>query len=817
MQTTILTDREGESQPRVEDPRLLTGKGRFVDDLNAEDQAYMGLVLSPLAHARIKSIDLSKLSSSPEFIAALTGEDLVKEGVLPVAQNPWPPQKRANRYHLSVGKVRFVGEPVVAILARNKRSVEDLIEQVEVEYEELPVVTTIEQSKKGDNLIYDDWKDNVSQTNEMKYGVADKMISSAAFIVNVKEGIKRQESAPIEAHAVLVSYDKSRDVYHVYSTVQSVHGIQNVLATELNLPRQKFHARVMDVGGGFGSKGGPSYPWPLLACLFAKKTGLPVKWSATRTEEFLEAAAGRDEYCDLTLACNKDGKIMALKARVECDVGVSGTQTHMPSMTMWMMSGPYRILSVDLEVTAYVTNKMPIGPVRGAGAPEGCYFIERAVEIMAKKIGLDPLEFRRRNIGESRKPGAEDYHNLFDILTKSSDYSRLLQWRNDLNSKFKRSSSSVLGGIGISARGSSEEEEEEGAEEGEGFSGQGDRSSWNSNSQSSEGEKESSSGSSSWQGNRGDSSREESSSNDSGGNSWFMTESGRVVLHKDGTVTVFTGSSPHGQGHETTFAQLASEELGIPIGKVKVVWGDTSLIPFGIGTFGSRSAVTGGSAVVDATRRVKSEFLEKASKMVGKDAKSLDIRNGVLVDNTGKSISSIEQILEKLGGSEISANSKFTPSTVSHSNAVQLCALTLDVETGKTKISKYFVVEDAGKMINKSIVEGQVQGGVIHGVGGALLEELAYDEQGNLLTSTFMDYSIPTATDSPDIEIFHKTTPSTFSLDGAKGVGESGTIAAYAAVMNALNDALSQFRKGAEVNICPALPDSVYASIARGD
>ncbi len=350
MMTTVLRQEEKE-QPkgRVEDPRLLTGKGRFVDDLNAQNQAYMGLVLSPFAHAKIKSIDLSKVRSSPEFIASLTGEDLLKEGVHPVAQNPWPPQKHAKRYHLAVDKVRFAGEPVAAILVKNKSSVEDLIDLVEVEYEQLPVITTIEESKEKKALLYDDWKDNLSQTNKEKKGDAAKAISSASYVVNARLGIKRQEGAPIETHAVLVSYDEGKDMYEVYSTVQSVHGLQGQLASELGTPKKKFHVKVMDVGGGFGSKGGPSYPWPLLACLLAKRTGLPVKWTASRTEEFLEAAAGRDEYCDVTLACDQDGRMVALQASVECDVGVSGTQTHMPSLTMWTMPGPYNIPNLDTQ------------------------------------------------------------------------------------------------------------------------------------------------------------------------------------------------------------------------------------------------------------------------------------------------------------------------------------------------------------------------------------------------------------------------------------------------------------------------------------
>ena len=248
----------------------------------------------------------------------------------------------------------------------------------------------------------------------------------------------------------------------------------------LAVPKKKFHVKVMDVGGGFGSKGGPSYPWPLLACLFARKTGLPIKWTASRTEEFLESAAGRDEYCDVTLACDQDGRMVALRAMVECDVGVSGTQTHMPSLTIWTMPGPYNIPNLDSKVAAYVTNKMPIGPVRGAGAPEGCYFIERVTEIMAKKIGLDPVEFRRRNLEKPSKLGQEDYQVLLDTLVKSSNYDALLKWRHGLFSKFRQESSdasSVLAGIGIFVRGSSEseDEEEDWGGEGEEFQDGGER------------------------------------------------------------------------------------------------------------------------------------------------------------------------------------------------------------------------------------------------------------------------------------------------------------------------------------------------------
>ena len=800
---------------RVEDGRFVTGSARFLDDVSAENQAYMGLVPSPHAHARIKRIDLSRARSSPEFIDALTGDDLVSAGVRPVSQNPWPRQRAARRYHLAVGSVRFAGEPVAAILAHGRYAAEDLVERVQVEYEELPVVATVEESKKGRVMVYEDWKDNVSQRDQERKGDADEAISKAAHVVRERVGIARQAAAPIEPHSVLVSYDRASDRYEVLATLQSVHGLQRTLASELGLPRQSFHVRVVDVGGGFGSKGGASYPWPLLACLFARRTGLPVKWTASRSEEFLEGAPGRDEYCDVTLACDGDGRIVALRGEIECDVGVSGTQVHMPSVSMWTMTGPYEIPNLDLRVTSYVTNKMPIGPVRGAGAPEGCYFIERAMDAMARKIGLDPLELRRRNVVGPERADGMDYQALMDALVRSSDYERVLRWRDGVNAAFGREGASgprVLAGVGVALRGESEEEDDEEEEWSppptaagsgqEGPSGPGAPGVSKGPGQPQEGPDHPGGAAPRW-------SREELS---------FNSEFARVVPHAGGDVTVFTGSSPHGQGHETTLAQLVADELAVPLGRIRVVWGDTDLVPAGIGTFGSRSAATGGSSVVDASRKVKEALLEIASRALGVDARSLAIEGGAVVDASRpggrEAVSTIAEVLAREGRREVSADSKLALDSMGYSCGAHLCALLLDAESGKvSEISRYVVVEDCGRIINEAIVDGQVRGGIVHGIGGALLERLQYDECGNLLTRSFSDYCLPVSAGTPEIGVFHTVTPSTTSLNGVRGVGESGTIGSYGAVMNALNDALARASRSITVNAAPAVPCSVFEAL----
>lgn len=746
---------------RLEDVRLITGAGRFVDDINRENQAYLGMVRSPYAHAKIKKIDFSKVKSSTEFIACLTGEDLLAEGTRPLSA--FPMQKPTNRYHLAVNRVRYAGEGVAAILVKNKYSVEDLIDDVEVEYEELPVVTTIEEAKKNSTLLYEDWKDNIALTSESKKGDAEKAIASAAHVVKTKLGIRRQAGVPIEPRATLVEYDIEKDIYEIHATVQSANRLQAHLSAELRVPNEKLHVRVMDVGGGFGTKGAQSYPEALISCLLSKRTGLPVKWISTRTEDLLETAAGRDEYCEMILACDENAKIIALKAIVESDLGVSGSLSRMGSLTLNLIPGAYKIPNLDLRAISYVTNKGPSGPVRGAGRPESSYFIERAVDMLSKKINIDPIEFRRKNIilpnefpydnGAGFVYDGANFPLLLDTVVESSNFEDLRKWKEIVRAKFENSQEKSLVGLGMSL-----EIEDTGAQ---------------------------------------------------------LTESAKVVLYKNGHLTIFTGSSPHGQGLETTLAQLASRELGISLEMVNVVWGDTYLIPVGIGTFGSRSIATGGSSVLDASRKLKSQILSKAAEILGTEIDALDIRKASIVKKSlpNNSLLQLKQMMSALKIDDISATSDYKLSGQTFSSGAHLCALILDSETGKIKISKYVAVDDCGKVINEAIVNGQIHGGVVHGIGGAILEEIAYDTNGHMLTSNFLDYTIPSSMESPDIKVVSVETPSNITLSGAKGIGESGTIAAYPAVINALNDALSQMSEKIVFNIAPATPNAVISVV----
>jgi len=751
---------QGQLKGRVEDVRLTTGAGQYVDDVKFENQTYLGIVRSPYPHAKITKIDFSKARESPDFVASLTGEELLKLGVSHLVQ--FPMQKPANRYPLAVGKTVYVGEAVAAVLARKKYAVEDLIDEVEVEYEELPAVVTIDDAKKNSTLIFESWKDNVAIRVEAKHGDVDSALKSAAFVVRERMGIERQAGVPIEPRAVAAKYDRAIGVFEVHTTVQSANRAQNYLTQEMSLPKEKFHVIVMDVGGGFGTKGAQSYPEPTLACIFARATGLPVKWTSTRTEDFLETAPGRDHYCDIELAADANGILLALRANLEMDIGVSGTLSVMSGLTLRLIPGAYRIPNLDLKSTAFVTNKPASGPVRGAGRPEACYFIERAIDILSQKMQIDPIELRRRNMilprefpydnGAGFTYDSANFPLLLDTMERAGKYTEELAWRDEFNRHSRKDNTRLVAGVGICT-----EIEDTGSQ---------------------------------------------------------FSETARLVLNISGDIVLYTGSSPHGQGLETTLAQLVSEELNVSMEKVRVVYGDTDLIPFGIGTFGSRSIAAGGSAAVEVARRLKAEILHNLKER-GIDASDFSFSDHSILTPSGEAFQ-IDEMLGKLGIKELSASTEFKMSQSTFASGAHLCSIILDLDTGKIQIKKYVAVDDVGRIVNEQIVDGQIQGGVIHGVGGSIYESLAYDSECRPLATTFIDYLIPSAVEAPDIEVVHVETPSNITLDGARGAGECGTVAAYPTVINAINDALREAGV-ASMNIAPASPERVRALIARDE
>ncbi len=739
---------------RVEDPRFLTGTSNYVDDIEPENVAYLGIVRSPYAHALIKRIDFSKAEKNPCFIAALTGSDLVGK-VDPLFETPG--QRLTNRYQLAVGKARYYGEPVAAFISKEKYAVEDIMEEFDIEYEELPVVSSIEDSKKNSTLVYEEWGDNVALRSEAKRGDAKGSIAKAAHAIKTTVVIKRQAGIPIEPRSLIVSYDKISDIYEVYGSVQSVHKIRSYLAKELRVPAAKIHFKVRDVGGGFGTKGAQSYPEFLLSALFARDSGLTIKWTSTRTEDLLETASDRDQSCEIELGCDENGRLLALLANVTGNVGVMGTFNIMMPHTIMLLPGAYKIPNVHITGTCYVTNKAPAGPVRGAGRPDAIFFIENAMDAMARKLNLDPLEFRRRNVilphdfpydnGAGCIYDSGNFPLLLDTLSKVTSYSELVGDRKGTQS-IPGTRDKSLRGIGVSML-----VEDTGAQ---------------------------------------------------------LTESEKIIATQDGKLTVISGSSPHGQGHETTLAQVCSEELGIPNDRISVVWGDTDSVSSGIGTFASRSAATAGSALIDACRELRSKIIDKASELLKMKKEDLDFKHGKVIETVSRrELMSFEELMKRAG--TIEASSNFSLIGLPFGSGAHLCQLLVDQETGVIEIERLVIVDDCGNVVNATIVDGQIHGGVAHGIGGAIYEELAYGPEGQVLNSSLIDYTIPTAMEVPSMEVYHIHTPSPFTLNGAKGVGESGTLGIYPAIFNALNDALAKV--GAELHTAPATPEAVFSAL----
>lgn len=743
---------------RVEDFRFLTGRAVYTDDIKPEGVCHLGIVRSTYAHARIKSINFARAEQNPSFITSLTGEDLEKRGIGIVFENEMPGIKRTSRHHLAVSKVRYVGEPVAAFLCNDKYSVEDIIDDIEVDYEPLEQVSGIEESSTNKNLIYDEWGTNSILDIRMKRGDVDTTIKNAPHVVKGRFGVHRQAGASMEPRVVIASYDKSVGKFNIFCTLQHAHRIKQYLSSEMKLPPESFHVRVPEVGGGFGSKGSQSYAAPLLACVLAEKTGLTVKWTSTRTEDLLESAQGRDEYCDIELACDSDAKIVGLKATIVADGGVGGTLKTQSLLSGRLLPGAYKIPNLEIRSMAWATNKVPAGPIRGAGRPEGIYFIELIIDKMAKHLHLDPMGFRRLNvIPNSEFPydnGAGmvyDSANLPKLLDSiKSDYDGLVRWKREVNG----TKGNLLAGVNVALI-----VEDTGA---------------------------------------------------------LLSETGKVVASaKDKTLHIYTGSSPHGQGLETTLAILASEELGIPIENIKVKWGDSDYLPTSIGTFGSRSIVTGGSAVVDACRKLKEKILSDAATKYRVRKDQIELREMRLLKNSGEDkyeyLADFWDFIQQ-ANTEYQVYSNYTLKSPPFASGAHLCALTVDPETGKVAIYRYIVADDCGRIVNEIIVDGQLHGGVVHGIGDMVLSEIPYNENGAPRASTFLDYLIPTSLDVPDIETIHIETPSTLSLHGAKGVGESGTIGAFPAVISAINDALQGM---SEIATAPATPELIYKYLAK--
>jgi len=764
---------------RKEDQRFITGKGQYTDDINRPGQAYAVFVRSPHAHANIKSIDASAAQKAPGCLAVYTGADIAKDKVgglicgWLIHSKDGSPMKAGAHPALAQGKVRYVGDHVAVVIAETLAEARDAAEKVNVTYETLPAVVDVATAQNpGQAQLHAEAPNNtVYQWHLGDKAAVDAAFASAKHVTRIDLVNNRLIPNAIEPRAAIGEYDSGNDSLTLYTTSQNPHVARLVLSAFIGLaPEHKLRVIAPDVGGGFGSK--IFIYAEETVCLWAsRKVGRPVKWTADRSESFLADAHGRDHATTAELAVDGDGKILALRAKTKANLGgyLSTFASSVPTyLYAPLLSGQYNIPAIYCEVDGVYTTTAPVDAYRGAGRPEATFVVERLVEVTARQIGQDPAEFRRKNFIRSF-PHATPVIMTYD----AGDYEGCLNKALEL-ADYK----------GVGAR--KAESARKGLKRGVGFSAYIEACGI-----------------------------APSAAVGSLGAGVGLWESAEVRVNPTGSVEVLTGSHSHGQGHETTFAQLVSQRLGIPFEQVTVVHGDTDKVQFGMGTYGSRSGAVGMSAIYYAIDKVIVKAKKVAGFVLEVAADTVDFKEGIFSSTaTNKTLTFPEVALQayiahKFSGAQLEPGLKegafFDPTNFTFPAGVHICEVEIDPETGATRIDRWTAVDDFGELINPMIVEGQVHGGVAQGVGQALLEGAVYNKEGQLVTASYMDYTMPRASDLPTLQVAMSGTPCPSNPLGIKGCGEAGAIAAPAAVINAITDAL-----GHEAIAMPATPLAVW-------
>jgi aerobic carbon-monoxide dehydrogenase large subunit len=766
---------------RKEDARLLRGDTRWVDNMTLPGMLWMAVVRSPYAHAKVEKVDCSKALAAEGVVAAFSGAELAEEwaGSLPCA---WPvtgdchiPQHRP----LTADKARYAGDGVAVVVAESRALAKDAAALVEVDYEPLPAVTDVAEAVQDSApLVHDEYENNTAFTWPLKTGEVDKLFSEAA--VTVKEHYRQQRLIPnaIEPRSVLVQPTPATGEYTMWSATQVPHIARVTLSGTTGIPETKLRVIAPDVGGGFGSKLNV-YAEEALCLVLARRLGLPVKWTEERSEAYVATIHGRDVLQEIELAATEEGKITAVRVRLTAAMGayMQLVSPGIPLLGAWLYAGCYDVQGYDFECVGVFTNTTPTDAYRGAGRPEATYAIERAVDALAQKMGKDPLELRRLNfitefpaaIASGLEIDSGDFHASLDKALELVGYDDL---RKEQAERRKRGDTKQLG-IGFST----------------------------------------------YVEMCGLAPSRILGAIRYGAGGW---DAATVRCLPTGTVQVLIGTSPHGQGHVTTFSQIVADRLGVPIENVEVLHGDTTVIPLGMDTYGSRSLAVGGVAVWHATEKiiVKARTIAAHQLEVAED--DLEYAGGrFTVAGTDKSMSVTDAALAAWtahnlpDGTEpgLEDTAVYDPPNFSWPAGCHIAVVEIDEETGATELRRYVAVDDVGTVINPTIVDGQVHGGIAQGVAQALYEEAVYDDDGNLATGSMVNYLVPSAAELPNFEVERTESPSPTNPMGVKGVGETGTIASPAAVMNAVVDALSPY--GITDIDMPAKPERVWRAITE--
>jgi carbon-monoxide dehydrogenase large subunit len=736
----------GQPRRRVEDGPLVRGEGRYVDDLRLPDMLHVALVRSPHPAARVGPVDTTDATQLHGVQAVATAEDadLLRVADLP-ANEVVPGLRVAPHGPLAKGWVRAVGEPVAAVIAESSYLAADAAQLIMVDYEPLDSVSSVEQALELDAPLVQragGFDDNVAFRQVREGGDVQEAFASADHVVRLRFSHSRVAAVPVETRGVVASWDEARQESMVWTSTQTPHWVRSAVATSLGLAETSVRVIAPDVGGAFGSKAAP-YREEVLVAILARRFGRPVKWIATRSEEFLTSQQSREEVDEVEAAVRADGRVLGLRVRTLGNVGAYlQLNAALPPVRAGLFSsGCYDIPAVRAEVVGVFTNTAPTGPYRGAGRPEAAFIAERVMDEAALLCGLDPVQIRRRNF---IRPDQFPYRTALGQTYDSGNYDRALQEALRLadydglqQARAQARARGGLFGIGLCCY-----------VELAGVMG------------------------------------------------W---ESGTVRVERDGRLTVFTGSSPHGQGHETVWAQLASDSLGVPFESVTVRHGDTAAGPPAIGSFGGRSAMLAGSAIVRAAERVREKAIKIAAHLLESGADDVEWRDaGAAVRGAPDRAIALDEITRAAYGGRLppeiepglEATAFFQPSHEAFSFGAYLAAVRIDQDTGRVQVVRLVAVDDCGPVLNPLIVEGQVHGGLTQGLGQALLERVEYDPSGTLLSGSLLDYAAPLAKDVPEWVTGHTVTPSPLTPTGVKGVGEAGTIGAPPAIVNAALDAL---------------------------
>jgi aerobic carbon-monoxide dehydrogenase large subunit len=762
---------------RKEDRKLLQGQAQWVDNMSVPGMVYLGVVRSPYAHARIVKVNVAPALAHAGVVAAWSGEDLVDEwhGSLPCAWIPTEDTNAPEHKPLSIDKARHAGDAVAVIAATSRGAAADAAELVEVEYEPLPAVVDPEAALvEGSPLVHDQFGTNACYTWKLEAGEVERLFAEADVTVSERYRQNRLIPNAIEPRAVFVTPIPATGEFTLWSTTQVPHIARITLSGVTGIPEAKLRVIAPDVGGGFGSKLNV-YAEEALALAVARRLGRAVKWTESRSEGYLATIHGRDQIQEIELAATAEGKITAVRAKLTAAMGayLQLVTPGIPLLGAWLYAGSYDVQGYSFECTGVFTNTVPTDAYRGAGRPEATFAIERAVDALARKLGKDPVEIRRLNfirdfpatITSGLTIDSGDFDACLDVALEQSGYETL---RAEQRERRENDNPKRLG-IGLSTYVE--------------MCGLAPSAILGAIRYSAGG--------------------------------W---EAATIRCLPTGTVQVLSGSTPHGQGHDTTWSQIVSDRLGYAIEEVEVLHGDTSVVPLGMDTYGSRSLAVGGVALYYAAERIVEKAKKIAAHLLEVDEAKVDYAGGVFsgpeASLTLKEVAFAAWAAHNLpAGLEpgLEATYVYDPPNFSWPSGAHVAVVEVDTETGAVELLRYIAVDDVGTVVNPIIVEGQIHGGLAQGVAQALYEEAVYDEDGNLLTGNMVSYLVPSAAEFPRWELHRTETPSPTNPMGVKGVGETGAIASPAAVMNAVVDALAD---DGVLNIdMPATPERVWRAL----